>query len=175
MKLEEILLAGAIGYLAFRFLDKRRLMSNKGSLEVVPADNGSGFASADGITSRNANVSCQIEPPQMISTALLPAENQPFADSDFQGLTPEKLENVNFVNSAWALGRDTVQNTMRNASHDLRSEPQNPTTLDLENNSWNNTTIGAQAAVREFDISVASGAYDVDSAESTSLRNAGTM
>eukprot|EP00965_Chrysotila_dentata_P225491 6194796-Pleurochrysis_carterae.AAC.1 len=78
----------------------------------------------------------------MLSTSLLPASNDHMTDDDFVMITPEKLQNINFLNSGWALGRDTTTNTMRNASYDLRSELPNPKLLNLENNSFANSTIG---------------------------------
>tara|TARA_B110000259_G_C13683694_1_gene269376 strand:- start:204 stop:458 length:255 start_codon:yes stop_codon:yes gene_type:complete len=60
-------------------------------------------------------------------------------------ITPDKLQSINFLNAGWALGRDTTTSTMRNASYDLRSEPPNPKILNMENNSFSNTTIDYQA------------------------------
>ena len=84
---------------------------------------------------------CQVKPPEMISTSLLPSQNDAMDDSDFMTISPDKLQNINFLNAGWALGRDTTSNTMRNVSYDLRSELPNPKILNLENNSFANTTI----------------------------------
>lgn len=99
------------------------------------------YADADGIESRNPDDVCQVKPPEMISTSLLPSESEAMDDSDFMTISPEKLQSINFLNAGWALGRDTTSNTMRNASYDLRSEIPNPKILNLENNSFANTTI----------------------------------
>jgi hypothetical protein len=56
-------------------------------------------------------------------------------------ITPDKLQSINFLDAGWSLGRDTTANTMRNASYDLRSELPNPKILNMENNSFANTTI----------------------------------
>ena len=156
MKLEELAVLAIVGYGAFKLVDNHRQMSNEGELQRAPvvaasadADN---YARVDGMKSRDPNVSCAVEPPQMLSTSLLPSDNQPMTDSDFVGITPEKLTQVNFLASGWALGRDTQTNTLRNPSYDLRSEPTNPQTLTLGNNSFNNTTIGAQDYRRNFEI-----------------------
>ena len=98
------------------------------------------YASAEGISSRDPNVGCSVKPPQMISTSLLPAEGE-LTDADFVGITPDKLKEINFLSTGWQLGRDTQANTMRNASYDLRSEPLNPKILNMENNSFSNSTI----------------------------------
>lgn len=99
------------------------------------------YADAEGIQSRSPDDVCQVKPPEMISTSLLPSENDAMDDSDFMTISPEKLQSINFLNAGWALGRDTTSNTMRNASYDLRSELPNPKILNLENNSFANSTI----------------------------------
>ena len=99
------------------------------------------YADAEGIESRNPDDVCQVKPPEMISTSLLPSENEAMDDSDFMTISPDKLQSINFLNAGWALGRDTTSNTMRNASYDLRSELPNPKILNLDNNSFSNTTI----------------------------------
>lgn len=152
MKLEDIALLSIVGFVAFKFLDGRRVMSNSGALETLPASDQTDFAPVTGIKGRDPNVSCAIEPPQMLSTSLLPADNQPMSDADFVGITPEKLQQVNFLSSGWALGRDTQTNTLRNPSYDLRSEPLNPQTLNLTNNSFLNSTIGQPEYQRAFEI-----------------------
>lgn len=100
------------------------------------------YADAGDVQSRSPEDVCQVKPPEMISTSLLPSENDAMDDSDFMTISPEKLQNINFLNAGWSLGRDTTTNTMRNASLDLRSELPNPKILNLENNSFANTTIG---------------------------------
>lgn len=99
------------------------------------------YADADGIQSRSPDDVCQVKPPEMISTSLLPSQNDAMDDSDFMTISPEKLQSINFLNAGWSLGRDTTSNTMRNASYDLRSELPNPKLLNLENNSFANSTI----------------------------------
>lgn len=99
------------------------------------------YADADGVQSRNPDDVCQVKPPEMISTSLLPSENESMDDSDFMAISPDKLQSINFLNAGWSLGRDTTTNTMRNVSYDLRSELPNPKILNLENNSFANTTI----------------------------------
>ena len=98
------------------------------------------YATVTDITGRDPNAACNIQPPQMISTSLLPSSGE-LTDGDFIGITPEKLQGINFLSSGWALGRDTQGNTLRNPSYDLRSEPLNPRILNVENNSFSNSTI----------------------------------
>lgn len=114
------------------------------------------YADAEGIASRDPDDVCQVKPPEMISTSLLPADNQALDDADFMTITPDKLQSINFLNAGWALGRDTTSNTMRNASYDLRSEPPNPKILNMENNSFSNTTIDFQHK-RSFEPELPSG------------------
>lgn len=109
------------------------------------------YAPVKDIKGRDADVTCSVPPPQMLSTSLLPAKADAMKDSDFVGITPEKLEKINFLSAGWALGRDTQSNTMRNPSHDLRSEPANPHTLNLKNNSFLNSTITHPEFARSFE------------------------
>ena len=117
---------------------------NSGTLatEQTSADHDAGdeYASVSDIKGRDPNAACNVQPPQMISTSLLPSSGE-LTDGDFIGITPEKLQGINFLSSGWALGRDTQGNTMRNPSYDLRSEPLNPRILNVENNSFSNSTI----------------------------------
>lgn len=155
MKLEEVLIGLAVGVAAFKVLDGKRVVKNSGELSVVAAQAGreAQLAPVADMPSRDPNVSsCAMEPPQMLSTSLLPADNQPMSDADFVGITPEKLQQVNFLSTGWALGRDTQSNTLRNPSYDLRSEPINPQTLSLNNNSFLNSTIGFPDVKRPFEM-----------------------
>lgn len=117
---------------------------NTGTLatDQVSADHdiGEEYAAVTNIAGRDPSATCNIQPPQMISTSLLPSSGE-LTDADFIGITPEKLQGINFLSSGWALGRDTQGNTLRNPSYDLRSEPLNPRILHLENNSFSNSTI----------------------------------
>ena len=162
MKVEDVALLGIVGFATFKFLDSKRAMTNTGALEVTAANSmaESQLAPVSGIPGRDPNVSCAIEPPQMLSTSLLPADNQPMSDADFVGITPEKLQQVNFLSSGWALGRDTQTNTLRNPSYDLRSEPVNPQTLNPANNSFLNSTIGHLEFQRPFEIDAMTASVD---------------
>tara|TARA_Y100001936_G_C16078279_1_gene675689 strand:+ start:1610 stop:2131 length:522 start_codon:yes stop_codon:yes gene_type:complete len=114
------------------------------------------YADAEGVKSRNPDDVCKVSPPEMISTSLLPSDNAAMTDSDFMTISPEKLQSINFLNAGWSLGRDTTSNTMRNASYDLRSELPNPKILNMENNSFSNTTID-HLARRSFEPELPSG------------------
>lgn len=114
------------------------------------------YAQADGIKSRDPNDLCQVKPPEMLSTSLLPAKNDALEDDDFLMITPDKLQSINFLNAGWALGRDTTTNTMKNVSYDLRSELPNPRILTVDNNSFANTTIDFQPR-RSFEPELPSG------------------
>ena len=109
--------------------------------DMLNAEEDKIYADAEGIQSRNPDDVCQVKPPEMISTSLLPSENETMDDSDFMTISPDKLQSINFLNAGWALGRDTTSNTMRNASYDLRSELPNPKILNVNNNSFSNSTI----------------------------------
>jgi hypothetical protein len=102
------------------------------------------YAEVEGVKSRSPDDVCKVSPPEMISTSLLPSDNEAMGDSDFMTITPDKLQSINFLNAGWSLGRDTTSNTMRNASYDLRSELPNPKILNMDNNSFSNTTIDFQ-------------------------------
>lgn len=138
------------GLVAFMFFSLTNMgVKNKGKVQVdqkEPKDaidpNSKIYASADGIQGRSPDDVCQVKPPEMISTSLLPNDKDIMSDADFTTITPDKLNQINFLNAGWALGRDTTSNTMRNVSYDLRSELPNPKVLNLENNSFSNTTIG---------------------------------
>lgn len=152
MQMANAIVLAALGAVALKTW--KSPTSNEGKLsqkEVSSAetDPAADFASADGITSRDPNVMCQVTPPQMISTSLLPTTGE-MSDADFIGITPEKLQGINFLSSGWQIGRDTQANSMRNASHDLRSEPLNPRLLTVDNNSFSNTTISNYQR-REFE------------------------
>ncbi len=156
MQTGELLGAGLVAYMFYRLTTME--VKNQGSLMEEPASkdepqavtepaNGEDklYADADGVKSRSPDDVCQVKPPEMLSTSLLPNTTDKMSDDDFVTITPDKLSNINFLNSGWALGRDTTANTMRNASYDLRSEPANPKLLNLENNSFANSTIEYQA------------------------------
>lgn len=153
MNVGELAAAGLFGYLFYSMATMR--VKNEGELYMDDGDSGEVMPStsdeksplygdATGIESRSPDDVCQVKPPEMLSTSLLPAAGEKMEDGDFVAITPDKLDQINFLNAGWALGRDTQTNTMRNASYDLRSEPANPKLLNLENNSFSNTTIDYQ-------------------------------
>ena len=119
-------------------------MGPKPVAEPVDTGEDNTYADAEGVKSRSPDDVCKVSPPEMISTSLLPSDNSAMTDSDFMTITPDKLQSINFLNAGWSLGRDTTSNTMRNASYDLRSELPNPKILNMDNNSFSNTTIDFQ-------------------------------
>ena len=141
----EIVGAGLVAYMFLALTNQS--VKNSGILDMGgdSGPEGTGnealYASAEGVKSRSADDVCQVKPPEMISTSLLPSDNSAMEDSDFMAITPDKLQSINFLDAGWSLGRDTTANTMRNASYDLRSELPNPKILNMENNSFANTTI----------------------------------
>ena len=140
----ELLAAGVVGVLFYTIASKGVQVKNSGVLDDTPKPMGGAsdqFSPVSDIKGRQPDDVCQVKPPEMLSTSLLPASNAAMDDTDFVGITPQALEKINFLDAGWALGRDTQANTMRNASYDLRSEPPNPRTLNLENNSFMNSTI----------------------------------
>jgi hypothetical protein len=149
----ELLAAGMVGFLFYSIASRGVHVKNSGLLEQESgsAEQASGapqamsvgeeYGPAGDIKGRQVDDVCQVNPPEMLSTSLLPATDAAMDDGDFVGITPQALEKINFLDAGWALGRDTQTNTMRNASYDLRSEPPNPRLLNLENNTFMNTTI----------------------------------
>ena len=119
-------------------------MGPKPMTESVDTGEDNIYADAEGVKTRSPDDVCKVSPPEMISTSLLPSDNAAMSDSDFMTITPDKLQSINFLNAGWSLGRDTTSNTMRNASYDLRSELPNPKILNMDNNSFSNTTIDFQ-------------------------------
>lgn len=75
-------------------------------------------------------------------------------NTDFKGLVPkadEYLQGVQLLDSAWKIGRNTVNTYNRNASYDLREEPIIPKTLNANNNPFNNSSIvHSQLVDRKF-------------------------
>ena len=153
--LSEAAAAGLIGYLFYSMITMR--VKNQGELdlnttgeveattaEFLNREKSPVYGDASQVKDRTVDDVCQVKPPEMLSTSLLPAANDEMHEEEFVAITPDKLDQINFLNSGWALGRDTQTNTMRNASYDLRSEPANPKLLNLENNSFSNTTIDYQ-------------------------------
>ena len=59
------------------------------------------------------------------------------------------LGDSNLLNSGYHMGIDTVGQTLRNASYDLRSEPPNP---QVPVSPWNQTTIEPDINRRPFEI-----------------------
>lgn len=128
------------------------------------------YSDASGVKDRDPAEVCQVKPPEMISTSLLPSQTDALSDSDFMTISPDKLKNINFLHAGWSLGRDTTTNTMKNASHDLRSEPPNPKILNLENNSFSNTTIDYQPR-RAFEPETAGRDLATDLSRSSGARS----
>lgn len=150
--------AGLVGFIFFQVARTR--VKNSGTLAPEPVLEAVGpsatdvdYAAADAsnIKDRTLGDGNAMASPDMLSTSLLPATNKHMGDDDFVGITPDKLATINFLDSGWALGRDTRQNTMRNASYDLRSEMPNPRLLTLENNSFLNSTIDFDGQRRAFE------------------------
>tara|TARA_B100001094_G_scaffold331814_1_gene401471 strand:- start:16374 stop:16958 length:585 start_codon:yes stop_codon:yes gene_type:complete len=84
-----------------------------------------------------------------LSSNLLPAgSNITDKDENFSEFSPANLKGKNFIDSAkFLLG--TQSQTLRNASHDIRSEPPNP---QKEVCAWNNTTISPDMHRRLLEI-----------------------
>lgn len=161
----EFVAAGLVGFMFYNLANMQ--VKNSGTIPVEPvgepqpvveaaAQDDQLYADATGIQDRSVEDVCNASPPEMLSTSLLPASNQHMSDNDFVLITPDKLQNINFLNAGWALGRDTTTNTMRNVSYDLRSEPPNPKVLNVDNNSFANSTIDVMPK-RSFEPEAAGG------------------
>ena len=73
------------------------------------------------------------------------------ADSTWAQVVPAgqgSLTDQNFLTSGHHIGMNTVGNSLRNASHDLRSELPNP---QAQVSPWNQTTIGPDLMRRPLD------------------------
>jgi hypothetical protein len=53
-------------------------------------------------------------------------------------MAPGSIMDKNFLNAGYQIGVDTIGQSLRNASHDLRSSPPNP---QVQVGPWNQTTI----------------------------------
>jgi len=80
---------------------------------------------------------------QFVSSNLLPKDD-PKLDASFTEFSPAKdLEGQNFIDTnKYAIGMQSQ--TLRNANHQLRSDPPIANTLEC-NSPWNNTTIDKEA------------------------------
>jgi hypothetical protein len=77
-----------------------------------------------------------------------PKELLPSTNTEFNQLNPSvpnSLENKNFLEAGAHIGLDTVGQSLRNASHDLRAEPPNP---QRNVSPWMNSTIEADPTRR---------------------------
>ena len=80
---------------------------------------------------------------QFVSSNLLPKDD-PKLDASFTEFSPAKdLEGQNFIDTnKYAIGMQSQ--TLRNANHQLRSDPPIANTMEC-NSPWNNTTIDKEA------------------------------
>lgn len=161
MQMGDLVAAGLVGFMFYKMAGGDAV-KNSGMLQaepegVPPSDEQPVmYADAGGIKGREPQDGCTVPPPQSISTSLLPASNEPMSEDDFAIITPEGMNNVNFLQAGWSIGRDTKAATMRNASWDLRSEPAVPRTLNIENNAFLNSTIDGNPPRKIFEIESAS-------------------
>tara|TARA_B100001094_G_C18115951_1_gene764016 strand:+ start:755 stop:1402 length:648 start_codon:yes stop_codon:yes gene_type:complete len=90
---------------------------------------------------------CGGETGAFLSSNLLPVGST-IENDNFSEFSPANLKGKNFIDSAkFLLG--TQSQTLRNASHDIRSEPPNP---QKDVCAWNNTTISPDMHRRLLEI-----------------------
>jgi hypothetical protein len=85
---------------------------------------------------------------QLSADDLLPKDNH----SRWAKVNPDgdgDLQDQNFLSAGYQIGIDSVGQSLRNASHDLRSSPPNP---QLNVSVWNQSTIGPDTNRRPFEI-----------------------
>ena len=85
---------------------------------------------------------------QLSAEDLLPKD----ANSKWASVNPAgdgDLQDQNFLSAGYQIGIDSVGQSLRNASHDLRSSPPNP---QLNVSVWNQSTIGPDTNRRPFEI-----------------------
>lgn len=93
-------------------------------------------ASASDTTDTAMPMGCQ--PPQSISTDLLPKATGVPEDFAQFAPSPAALKNQNFMDATKFIGIDTVGNTLKNANYDLRADPPNP---KVDVGPWNQSNI----------------------------------
>lgn len=97
----------------------------------------------------NGQIPSECYPKDVLQSAdLLPHD----ADSTWAQVNPNgqgALGDQNFLNSGYHIGINTVGQTLRNASYDLRSTPPNPQT---QVSPWSQTTIEPDINRRAFEI-----------------------
>lgn len=104
-------------------------------------------AEVSGMASRDPMKTCVDLQGQWLSSNLLPKDSAG-EDPDWSAYAPGKLENQNFLSAGAHVGMDTVSNSLRNASHDLRSEPVIP---KVAVGPWGGSTIDADTTRRSFE------------------------
>ena len=106
MQTTELLGAGLVAYMFYNLATMD--VKNKGVLETTkppePLAEPAGaddtlYADAEGVKGRSPDDVCQVKPPEMLSTSLLPNNADASKDEDFVTITPDKLANINFLNA----------------------------------------------------------------------------
>ena len=163
-----VLIALVVAYIIYMFFNN--LMS-KGSIgsELMTQErqkaysntSGNPVPSEDVVTSGN-EVYSSINDPSNLS-GMPPCGNQNPADllpsdanSQWAELNPSgkgELSNINLLKSSWAIGIDTVGQSLRNANQQLRSDPVIP---QVPTGPWNQTTISGDTMRVPFEIGVGS-------------------
>jgi hypothetical protein len=91
---------------------------------------------ASGFASTDAPQNCYPKK-QLRASELLPNDpNSQWVQAN--PMAPGSIMDKNFLNAGYQIGVDTIGQSLRNASHDLRSEPANP---QQQVGPWNQSTI----------------------------------
>ena len=91
---------------------------------------------------------CPTPQGQFLSSNLLPKDDSKVA-ADWGQFAPQDLYGRNFLDATKYFGVDTVGQTLRNASYDIRSTPPNPL---RKISPWNQSTILPDTMRRAFNI-----------------------
>ena len=102
---------------------------------------------ASGFNSTEAPENCYPKK-QLKASELLPNDtNSQWVQAN--PMAPGSIMDKNFLNAGYQLGVDTIGQSNRNASHDLRSSPPNP---QVQVGPWMQSTIEPDVNRKEFEI-----------------------
>jgi hypothetical protein len=131
--------------------NRRKAAPSTGSANPTGASDGTFYVDYAPVNSSDSNLSglpsnCTGQNTNVPSD-LLPNDSnsnwglKPMGGGDFLG--------VNFLNSGYLIGVDTIGSTLRNANQQIRSEPPNPQMIV---SPWNNTTIEPDAFRQPLEV-----------------------
>lgn len=114
----------------------------------MPMDQPSNWESANFGSNDSVTAGCPAPAGNFLSSNLLPKDNSKVSE-EWGQYAPKDLYGANFLDATKYFGIDTVGQSLRNASHDLRSTPSNPL---KQMSPWNQSTIMPDTMRRAFNI-----------------------